>query len=246
MRMVRRVLWLLLVFVAISAPAFGNASHKGWPPRDPGMLLMNKLDGSRPLDARPGLDPFDGQDPQYRCDSIHQHSDSCFPRLVAALPAGVTLPLGVTLPQLEAIDPETALELGLGLVVTDAAGHNRLLGGHGDDTIHASPFGDVLWGDYKPSAQTTHQTDHLYGGDGPDFIYPSHGKNVIDAGAGNDVIHALYGHGTIDCGPGRDAVYVPRPRSHYTYKHCEWKRHKTGESAPAWYLKALPWPITDV
>lgn len=214
------VLRLLTVLFALllSAPAFGMADHTGWPPRDPGMLLMNKDDSDRPLDARPGLDPFGGTDDSYSCDTLHKASSSCLPRFVAA---------------------------ELGYVVTEEEGHNRLLGGHGDDTIYAGPHGDVLWGDYKPTDQTGKQTDHLTGGDGPDFIYPSHGKNVVDAGAGNDVIHGLYGHGKIDCGPGRDAVYLPRPRKKYTYRHCEWKRHRTGESAPKWFLRKLPWPITN-
>jgi hypothetical protein len=35
----------------------------------------------------------------------------------------------------------------------DPARHNELLGGHGDDIVHAGIAGDVLWGDYKPSGQ---------------------------------------------------------------------------------------------
>ncbi len=220
------------------SPASALASHEGWPPQAPGMLLMNKTDSSRPLDARPGHDPFGGQDAQYRCDSIHLHSDSCFQRLVPNLLGDLVdgLDLG-NLPS----DLQDALDLGLSLVVTDAEGHNRLLGGHGDDTIHAAPWGDVLWGDYKPTQQTSHQTDHLYGGAGPDFIYPSHGKNVVDAGAGSDVIHGRFGHGTIDCGPGRDAVYLPAVNGAYKLKNCEYKRKKTGDSAPRWLLRKLPW-----
>lgn len=214
--MIRRIaaVW----FFVLCAPSFGLADHTGWPPREPGMLLMNKTDSSRPLDARPGMDPFGGVDASYSCDELHKASSSCLPRFVRA---------------------------GEGYVVTEKEGHNRLLGGHGNDTISAGPFGDVLWGDYKPTAQTAKQKDRLTGGAGPDFIYPSHGRNVIKAGAGNDVIHGLYGRGTIDCGPGRDAVYLPRPMKKYTYKHCEYKVHKTGESAPKWFLDALPWPITN-
>lgn len=217
--MVRRL--TVLFFLALSAPAFGLADHTGWPPREPGMLLMNKTDSSRPLDARPGLDPFGGQDSTYSCDELgRKPSKSCLPRFVLN-------PLG-------------------GFVNTDQKGHNRLLGGHGNDTIWAGPWGDVIWGDYKPTGQTSKQTDRLNGGAGPDFIYPSHGRNIVVAGAGNDVIHALYGRGTIDCGPGRDAVYLPRPVTRYTYKNCEWMRYKTGQSAPRWFLRKLPWPITNV
>ncbi len=216
MKMVLRL--TLLAFVGLCAPSFGLADHTGWPPRTPGMLLMNKNDSGRPLDARPGMDPFGGRDASYSCDTEHKASSSCLPRFV---------------------------ERESGYVVTNEPGHNRLLGGHGNDSIFAGPHGDVLWGDYKPTEQTSKQTDHLTGGDGPDFIYPSHGRNHIVGGAGNDVIHALYGHGTIDCGPGRDAVYLPRPMKRYKYKHCEWKRHKTGQSAPKWFINRLPWPITN-
>ena len=38
------------------------------------MLLMNKRDQSRPLDARPGHDPFGGTDPTYSCDGLHEDS----------------------------------------------------------------------------------------------------------------------------------------------------------------------------
>ena len=66
---------LLVVLLATAAPAGALASHDGWPPTT--MLLMNKTDRSRPLDARPGFDPFGGRDPNYRCDSIHGTSSSC-------------------------------------------------------------------------------------------------------------------------------------------------------------------------
>ncbi len=231
-RVPRLVLPMPLLFLAACAvivlfrPAAASAlaSHVGWPPREPGMLLMNKTDAARPLDARPGLDPFGGLDPQYRCDAVRLNSDSCLLRLVPLLATAVSADVAAA-----------------SLVVTDAEGHNRLLGGHGNDTIHAAPWGDVLWGDYKPTEQTRHQTDHLYGGPGPDFIYPSHGKNVVKAGAGSDVIHARFGHGTIDCGPGRDAVYLPAVDGAYKLKNCEFKRKRTGESAPQWLLAKLPW-----
>src|SRR6476660_402787 len=66
----------LIAAVMVPGSAAANTSHAGWP-RINGMLLMNKLDQSRPLDARPGHDPFDGTDSQYRCDGLHK-SQSCF------------------------------------------------------------------------------------------------------------------------------------------------------------------------
>ena len=106
--------------------------------------------------------------------------------------------------------------------------HNELLGGHGSDTIYAGPWGDVIWGDYKPSGQPTTQRDRIRGGAGRDFIYAGHGWNSINAGPGNDWIKAHFGRGTIDCGPGVDALYVSRrARKHYTIRGCERISHKT-------------------
>ena len=78
--------------------------------------------------------------------------------------------------------------------------HNELLGGHGSDTIYAGPVGDVLWGDYKPSGQSTTQHDVLIGGAGNDHFYASHGYNRIQAGGGDDWVKAHFGRGIIDCG----------------------------------------------
>ena len=36
----------------------------------------------------------------------------------------------------------------------------------------------MLWGDWEPKDNGTNQTDVLRGGDGNDFLYPSHGKNM--------------------------------------------------------------------
>jgi Ca2+-binding RTX toxin-like protein len=110
----------------------------------------------------------------------------------------------------------------------DGHGHNELLGGHGDDTIYAGPAGDVIWGDYKPSGQPASQVDHLYGGSGEDFIFASHGTNVIRAGGGDDWIKAHYGHGSIDCGGGTDVLYISRrAQKGYTIRHCETISHRT-------------------
>jgi Ca2+-binding RTX toxin-like protein len=181
--------------------AAANTSHEGWPRID-GALLMNKADWPRPLDARPGQDPFGGRDMRYSCDQIHRRG-RCQLRFVWHFPAR-------------------------GLVMTSAPGHNELLGGHGSDTIYAGPWGDVLWGDFKPSGQPAGQSDQLYGGPGRDFIYASHGTNTISAGAGNDWIKAHFGRGSIDCGPGNDLLYISRRAQRgYRVRGCERISHKT-------------------
>jgi Ca2+-binding RTX toxin-like protein len=181
-----------LLVLACSGTALANTSHEGWPSIT-GVLLMNKQDQSRPLDARPGHDLFGGADASYSCDGLHKNR-SC------AHSSGVIA----------------------------RRGHNELLGGHGNDTIFAGPQGDVLWGDYKPSGQPSTQVDRLSGGNSRDFIYASHGTNIIRAGGGNDWVKAHYGRGIIDCGGGTDILYVSR-RAQKSYKitHCETISHKT-------------------
>jgi hypothetical protein len=106
--------------------------------------------------------------------------------------------------------------------------HNELLGGHGNDSIYAGNAGDVLWGDYKPSGQPTTQQDVLQGGAGRDFIYASHGHNVIDTGAGNDVVHAHFGSGSITCHSPQTIVFLShRSRPGYTLQGCTRISYKT-------------------
>jgi hypothetical protein len=179
--------------------AAANTSHEGWPPIN-GMLLMNKTDAPRPLDARPGHDPLGGTDRRYSCDAIHKRG-ACQRRFVRT---------------------------HAGVVVTSRSGHNELLGGHGNDAIYAGPWGDVLWADYKPSGQPTSQVDRVLGNNGKDFIYASHGTNMIAAGGGDDWVKAHFGRGTIDCGGGRDLLYISRrAQRHYKIRSCERISHKT-------------------
>jgi Ca2+-binding RTX toxin-like protein len=202
MRRVRILLRLvLLAGVLTVAVARANTSHDGWPKID-GVLLMNKTDRARPLDARPGRDPFGGRDRRYSCDAIHKRG-RCHRRFVRR--RGVR-----------------------GRVMTARHGHNELLGGHGDDTIHAGPWGDVMWGDYKPSGQPTSQHDQIWGGPGRDHIYASHGKNAIRAGGGNDWIKAHFGNGLVNCGGGNDLLYISRrAQKRYKIRNCERISHKT-------------------
>lgn len=105
---------------------------------------------------------------------------------------------------------------------TGTSRSDELLGHHGSDTLRGGDGSDVLWGDWDPSGQPTTQKDVIYGGNGTDFIYGSHGYNTIYAGNGNDVISVHYGRGRVDCGPGRDIYHVARSRKRqYTFIHCE-------------------------
>ena len=190
----RRLLLLTLLSLLLpAATVYAKASHAGWP-RITGMLLMNSQDRSRPLDGRPGQDPFDGADPSYSCDGLHRNS-SC---VHSAARHRIT-------------------------VVPSNIGHNELLGGHGNDTIHAGPAGDVIWGDYKPCCQPNAQVDHLYGGPGDDFLYASHGLNYIYTGGGQDTVHAHFGSGgEIHCDSPDVLVYLShRSRRLYHLFGCK-------------------------
>lgn len=197
-------------FALVAVAASANTSHDGWPQIN-GMLLMNKTDSSRPLDARPGLDPFHGTDARYSCDAVHERG-SCHALMVAC-------------------DQDNAAvgncTLG-GRMTAPRSVHNELLGGHGSDTIYAGPVGDVLWGDYKPSGQSAAQHDVLIGGAGNDHLYASHGYNRIEAGGGDDWIKAHFGRGIIDCGAGQDVLYISRrAQREYRIRECETISHTT-------------------
>jgi hypothetical protein len=192
------------------APAtLGNVSQVGWPPRT-GMVLMNSADESRPLDGRPGHDPFDGTDPSYSCHGEENAYPSC-------IPGGPSFAPPAWLCGTDQASGRCPADRAPGNLVPANIGHNELLGGHGDDIIYAGPNGDVIWGDYKPCCQPTTQVDHLYGGPGNDFIYASHGTDYIYSGGGNDVVHAHFGHGEIHCQSATVRVFLTH-KSRHLYK----------------------------
>jgi hypothetical protein len=109
---------------------------------------------------------------------------------------------------------------------TGTEDNDELLGHHGDDTVIGLAGKDVLWGDWELAGNGSNQTDVLRGGDGNDFLYPSHGKNNMYGGDGNDRIIAYYGHGLIDCGPGKsDYAQTRWQSSAYRIRNCERIRH---------------------
>jgi hypothetical protein len=258
-----------------------EASHLGWPTIT-GMLLQNSNNENRPLDGRPGHDPFDGTDPSYSCDGADTgglYHDCGFPgisdgprftvlsqleaecrqeaaRSKATPPESApsetessegTSPEGPSRPRKSPLQKllsrfmfqmaldTSVVSLPSGLPAACAAkyeqtdlvpaniGHNELLGGDGNDTIHAGPAGDVIWGDSHAEGNDTTQVDRLYGGAGDDWIYASHGTNYIWTGAGTDHVLLVYGHGVVYCnGPGRK-IFVMRKLStnrHYRLVGC--------------------------
>lgn len=194
------------VLVPSEAGALRKASHKGWPKID-GMLLINKFDGNRPLDAREGRDPFGGQDPTYRCDA-HHRNQACFIRAGACVPH----------------ERKTATCTTTPVMPFGSRKHHELLGGHGNDTIYGGDGGDVIWGDYKPdqwNRRALRQFDRITAGKGDDFIYASHGTNIIRTGGGRDIVHARYGFGRIYCESTMVTVNLSRrSKPRYTLYGC--------------------------
>jgi Ca2+-binding RTX toxin-like protein len=103
--------------------------------------------------------------------------------------------------------------------------NDEILGLHGNDTLAGEGGNDVIWGDQSATVNPASQHDVLRGGDGNDFLYPSHGANTLLGGPGNDRIIAYYGHGTIDCGPGDKDYVQTRENGAYKVKNCEIVRH---------------------
>lgn len=117
--------------------------------------------------------------------------------------------------------------------VLDNRGHRKaggpdndeLLGHHGSDRISGRGGHDILWGDWNPRNNRTGQRDTIRGGDGNDWIYPSHGRTQVFAGRGRDYVWAFYGRGTIDCGPGRNDTVRVRLGRAFRVRNCEHVNH---------------------
>ena len=115
-----------------------------------------------------------------------------------------------------------------GVVVTSRSGHNELLGGHGTTRCTPGRGATCCGATTSPPGQPSSQVDQIFGGPGRDFIYASHGTNMISAGGGADWIKAHFGRGTIDCGGGNDILFVSRrAQRHYKIRHCDRISHRT-------------------
>jgi hypothetical protein len=86
------------------------------------------------------------------------------------------------------------------------AANDELLGHHGSDRIFGGAGNDILWGDWDPANNNTHQKDVLDGGPGNDWLYPSHGSTVVKGGAGKDYVR----HDRLRPGPGHRAGQAQR------------------------------------
>jgi hypothetical protein len=117
---------------------------------------------------------------------------------------------------------------------------DELLGHHGSDRLAGRARSDVLWGDWEGGNQPATQTDRISGGPGNDFIYGSHGRNLVFGGPGNDAISVHYGRGIVDCGRGRDIYHVAKSRKRdYKFRNCERADYRS-EAQRGGGLKPLP------
>lgn len=189
----------LLARGAAPSGAIEKADHSDWPAIT-GALLINSRGQHRPMDARPGRDPFQRTDPTYSCDGKHRNN-ACFIKIGACQARGRYCAKPPVMPATRK--------------------HHELLGGHGNDTIYAGNGGDVIWGDYNYPVNPVTQRDKLVGGPGADFIYASHGYNEIHTGGGRDAVLARYGRGHIHCDSKSTVVNLSRrSKKRYTLHGC--------------------------
>jgi Ca2+-binding RTX toxin-like protein len=174
MRRTTRLLTAVAAACALALPAAvatASTSHDGWPRID-GVLLMNKQDQSRPLDARPGHDLFGGTDPSYSCDGLHKNR-SCANGSGSASRRGHNELLGGHGSDTIYAGPRGDVLWGdykpSGQPTSQT---DRLNGGNADDFIYAG-----------------HGTNIIRAGGGDDYVKAHFGKGIVDCGGGHDTLY---------------------------------------------------------
>ena len=159
------------LIASFAGTAQAKTSHEGWPKID-GVLLMNKQDQSRPLDARPGMNLFGGVDATYSCDGLHK-ARSCARASGLVSRSGHNELLGGHGDDTIYAGPQGDVLWGdykpSGQPDTQA---DTLVGGAGRDFIYAS-----------------HGQNTIHAGGGNDYIKAHFGRGTIDCGGGRDTLY---------------------------------------------------------
>jgi hypothetical protein len=100
--------------------------------------------------------------------------------------------------------------------------HNYLLGGYGNDTIYGANTGDVIWGDYHPSGEST-QTAIIHAGNGQNFIYANDTYNYVWTGTNPaTVVHAHEDSGVVHCENPNIVVFTSHhAKPHWQFDGCK-------------------------
>lgn len=153
------------------ATAVANTSHEGWP-KITGVLIMNKQDQSRPIDARPGHDLFAGTDPSYSCDGLHKNRSCAHTSGTVARRGHNELLGGHGNDTIYAGEQGDVLWGDYKPSGQPTRQKDTLIGGAGNDFIYAG-----------------HGTNMINAGSGKDYIKAHYGKGIIDCGGGRDVLY---------------------------------------------------------
>jgi Ca2+-binding RTX toxin-like protein len=157
--------------LTLAGPVVAKTSHDGWP-RISGVLLMNKQDQSRPLDARPGHDLFGHTDPSYSCDGLHKNR-SC------AHASGVAARRG-----------HNELLGGHGNDTIFAGSHGDVIwGDYKPSGQPASQVDHLTGGLGRDFIYASHGTNYIRANGGNDYVKAHFGRGAIDCGRGRDVLY---------------------------------------------------------
>ncbi|MEA2179871.1 MAG: hypothetical protein QOG77_3168 [Solirubrobacteraceae bacterium] len=159
------------LLLSLAPASHAKTSHEGWP-KVTGVLLMNKLDQSRPLDARPGMNLFGGTDASYSCDGLHKNR-SC------AAPTGTVARHG-----------HNKLLGAHGNDTIYAGAHGDVIwGDYKPSGQPATQVDTLVGGPRKDFIYASHGQNTIAAGGGNDYVKAHFGRGAIDCGGGRDTLY---------------------------------------------------------
>ena len=172
----RRFVPLLAAVVASCAlgvpSALANASKADWPVIN-GMLLINAADGARPLDGRPGHDPFGGQDPTYSWTRSTRTRSASAAKTRSSASSRSTTATAATPTTGSLRQPRRSTAT----TTSCSAGTQQ------HDLRRPQRRRDL--GRLQALGLAADAVQPTYGGPGNDVIYAAHGTSIIDTGKGD-------------------------------------------------------------